>query len=119
VSTTYEPDRVGPPPTGPDAAYARIHDSAEFLELRRRFRRFVFPVTAGFLTWYFAYVLLANYAHGLMARRVVGNINVALVLGLLQFVTTFLIAWWYAKKAERDFDPLAERLRHEFEESVR
>jgi uncharacterized membrane protein (DUF485 family) len=120
VSTIHESAPPGAPPPGTtDAAYANIHASAEFAELRRRFRNFVFPVTAGFLTWYFAYVLLANYAHDLMAKRVVGNINVALVLGLLQFVTTFGIAWWYAKKAERDFDPLADRLRHEFEESVR
>ncbi|MGH2601045.1 MAG: DUF485 domain-containing protein [Dehalococcoidia bacterium] len=120
MSTTYEPGPPGAAPPGtPEAAYADIHASAEFAELRRRFRRFVFPVTGAFLAWYALYVLLANYAGSFMATKVVGNVNIALVLGLLQFVTTFGIAWWYAKKAERDFDPLADRLRHEFEESVR
>jgi uncharacterized membrane protein (DUF485 family) len=117
VSTIHQPAPPGAPPSGtPEDAYAAIHASAEFAELRRRFRRFVFPATVGFLAWYFAYVLLASFAHDLMAQPVVGNINVALVLGLAQFVTTFLLAWWYATKAERDFDPLADRLRHEFDE---
>ena len=34
--------------------------------------------------------------HDFMSTKVVGNINVALVFGLLQFVTTFLLAWLYA-----------------------
>lgn len=108
-------------PAAPDnhAAYARIYASPEFAELRRRFRRFVFPVTVGFLAWYFLYVLAATFAHGFMNQRVVGNINVALVFGLLQFLSTFLIAVWYARRADRDFDPLASKLRREFEEGRR
>jgi uncharacterized membrane protein (DUF485 family) len=36
---------------------------------------------------------------------------VALVFGLLQFVSTFLIAWLYSRYASRRLDPLAEQLR--------
>ncbi len=54
-----------------------------------------------------------------MSTKLVGNINVALVFGLLQFVSTFAIAWWYARKANRDFDPIADALRHEYEEARR
>ena len=46
-----------------------------------------------------------------MDTKLVGNINVALVFGLLQFVTTFLIAWLYARYASRKLDPLAPRAR--------
>ena len=35
----------------------------------RRFRRFVFPMTALFLVWYFLYVLLAAYAPDFMAHQ--------------------------------------------------
>ncbi|HSF26238.1 MAG TPA: DUF485 domain-containing protein [Actinomycetes bacterium] len=97
------------------ASQKALHDSPEFAQLRSRFRRFVFPVTVGFLVWYFAYVLAANYAHDFMSTNIVGNINVALVWGLLQFVSTFGIAWWYSKKAASDFDPLATELRERFE----
>ena len=113
-------DDGGGPPQGEEAiellaSQKALHDSPEFAQLRSRFRRFVFPVTVGFLVWYFAYVLAANYAHDFMSTNIVGNINVALVWGLLQFVSTFGIAWWYSNKAARDFDPLATELRERFE----
>ncbi|MGH3328007.1 MAG: DUF485 domain-containing protein [Streptomycetales bacterium] len=94
--------------------YERAYASEEFQGLRRRFRAFVFPVTVGFLAWYMLYVLAAIYAPGVMAAKVVGNINVALIFGLLQFASTFGIAWWYARKAGRDFDPVAAEISRDF-----
>jgi uncharacterized membrane protein (DUF485 family) len=95
--------------------YQRVQRSAEFQDLRRRFRRFVFPLTALFLVWYFLYVLLANYAHGLMSTRVAGNVTVGLLLGLGQFVSTFVITMAYARWANQKQDPVAERLREHIE----
>ncbi|HSK54618.1 MAG TPA: DUF485 domain-containing protein [Jiangellales bacterium] len=101
---------------GPSAdEYERVQASPEFAELRRRFRAFAFPMTAAFLAWYFAYVLLSTYAVDLMSTKVFGNINVGLLLGLGQFASTFLITWLYIRHADRSLDPLAERLRHELE----
>lgn len=91
-------------------AYQQIYDSPEFAQLRARFRRLVLPLVAAFLGWYFLYVLLATYAHEFMAREVFGRVNVGLLLGLGQFVSTFGIAWFYARRADRDVDPLAARL---------
>jgi uncharacterized membrane protein (DUF485 family) len=88
-----------------------IDDSEEFRTLRRSFRSFAFPVTIGFVLWYLLYVLLSCYAAGLMGTKVVGHINVALVLGLLQFATTFAIAAWYARYADRRIDPPAAAIR--------
>lgn len=118
------PDATRPPtPESPapptEDAYARLHASPEFATLRRRFRRFVFPVTVAFLVWYLLYVVAANYLHDLMAYRIGGsNINVGLVFGLLQFVSTFLIAWLYARRAGRDFDPLAAELRAGYDRDI-
>jgi uncharacterized membrane protein (DUF485 family) len=92
-----------------------VQDSADFAELRRRLRRFVFPMTGLFLVWYLVYVLLADYAHGFMSTRLFGNINVALVLGLLQFVSTFAITMLYVRYANRRIDPQAEKIRAEIE----
>ena len=78
--------------------------------LRRTFRRFVFPVTAFFLAWYFAYVLLSIFAPGFMGTKVFGNINIGLLMGLGQFVTTFAITILYIRWAGRVFDPAAEAL---------
>jgi uncharacterized membrane protein (DUF485 family) len=91
----------------------------EFQELRHRLRSFVFPMTAAFLGWYLLYVLLACYAPSFMATKLVGNINVGLVFGLLQFVSTFAITWAYVRYADRKLDPLATELRGELEGSAK
>ena len=95
--------------------YERIAATAEFSELRRRYRGFVFPATAAFLVWYLLYVVMSMWAPDFMGTKVVGNINVALVFGLLQFVTTFLLAWLYSQYSTRQLDPLARQLTAEFE----
>jgi uncharacterized membrane protein (DUF485 family) len=91
--------------------YEQVQASPEFADLRARLRRFVFPMSAAFLLWYLAYVLLASFAPDFMAIKLVGNINVGLVIGLLQFVTTFLITTIYVRYANNHLDPAAERLR--------
>ncbi|WP_371503558.1 DUF485 domain-containing protein [Allokutzneria sp. NRRL B-24872] len=95
--------------------WAAMQASPEFGDLRRRLRRFVFPMTALFLGWYLLYVILADYAHGFMSIKVIGNINIGLVLGLLQFVSTFLITTLYVRHANKNLDPLAEDLRRRVE----
>ncbi|KQT90950.1 hypothetical protein ASG49_12820 [Marmoricola sp. Leaf446] len=96
-----------------------MHDMAEFTELRRRYRGFVFPATAAFLVWYLLYVILSNWAPGFMGAKLFGNINVALVFGLLQFVTTFLLAYAYSSFSNRKLDPLARQLNEEYERGRR
>lgn len=89
--------------------------SADFARLRKSLRSFVFPMTAAFFLWYALYVLLSAYARDFMGVKVIGNINIALVLGLLQFVSTFLIAWLYSRYAEKNLDPVADKIRRELD----
>ena len=106
-------------PAEPDrAAYIQMQQSPDFIALRRRFRRFVFPMTAAFLLWYFSYVLLAAYATDFFAQRVVGNINVGLLFGLGQFLTTALITIAYIRWADRELDPAAEEMRDQVERAI-
>ncbi|HEU4947725.1 MAG TPA: DUF485 domain-containing protein [Kribbella sp.] len=93
--------------------------SPEFQQLRRRFRSFVFPMTVAFLAWYLLYVIASGWARDFMGHKLVGNINVAYVFGLLQFVSTFLIAWLYERHMNKNVDPLAAKIRHELEGDVR
>ncbi|MFI5495537.1 DUF485 domain-containing protein [Actinoplanes sp. NPDC051859] len=97
----------------PAEKYLEVQRSAEFSALRRKLRRFVFPMTIAFFVWYALYVLLSAYARGFMSLKLVGNINVALLFGLLQFVSTFLIAWFYARYAARELDPIADKIGNE------
>lgn len=68
-----------------------------------------------FLAWYLLYVVLASYAPGFMAIKVFGNINVGLIIGLLQFVSTFAITTIYVRYAGKHLDPAAEKLRQQIE----
>lgn len=102
ATTTGETARVS---TAAD--YTAAQGSEEFQSLRRALRRFVFPMTVVFLAWYVLYVLATVYARGFMRTKVIGVINVAYVFGLLQFLSTFLIAWVYSRYAERRLDPAA------------
>lgn len=110
-----EPDQPvfgGLPSTGPQRPdFEAIQDSAEFAELRRRLRRFIFPMTALFLVWYLTYVLLSAYAHEFMATQVFGLVNVGLLLGLAQFVSTALITLAYNRFARRRIDPQVALIR--------
>ena len=101
------------PPDGTD--YTQVQQGAEFGELRSVYRSFAFPLTVGFIAWYLLYVLLSNFAGDFMGTKLFGNINVVFVLGVAQFVTTFLIAWWYSKHAATKLDPKAEAIKSRME----
>ena len=102
-----------------DPVYDRLHEGAEFTELRRRYRGFVFPATVAFLAWYLLYVVMSNWAPDFMSKQVFGNVNVALIFGLLQFVSTFVIAALYGRFANRKLDPLAHGLNAKYKRERR
>ena len=101
--------------TPEEAKYLAAQEAPDFQELRRRYRGWVLPVAAAALVWYFLYVALAAYAPDFMAEPVIGNINVGLIMGLLQFVTTFGVTALYIRYADRVLDPVSSRIRDEFE----
>ena len=102
-----------PPVTPID--YAEVVASPPMIELERRQRSFAFPMALGFLAWYFAFVLLGAFAPEFMSTPVFGVINIGLILGLLQFVTTFAITMIYVSFANRRLDPLSAELRASLE----
>ncbi len=65
------PDTQHPPRETPVSGhdYLAVQASPEFQALRKKFRGFVFPMTAFFLVWYFLYVLLSMFAHGLHGHQ--------------------------------------------------
>ncbi|QNP67564.1 DUF485 domain-containing protein [Streptomyces genisteinicus] len=120
--------RAAVPPAVPDEQdaalraadiYLQVQRSSAFQEVRRRYRRFVVPATLAFLLWYLAYVVAATTAPGLMARPVAGAVNVAMVAGLAQFLTTFVLTWAYARHARLRRDRAALELRWDTQEMTR
>ncbi|WP_104525798.1 DUF485 domain-containing protein [Blastococcus atacamensis] len=95
--------------------YLEAQNSPEFAELKRRFRRFAFPMTFAFLAWYLLYVLLSTYAPDFMSTQVFGNVNLGILLGLGQFLTTFVITHLYVAHANKRTDPISDEMRERLE----
>ena len=92
------------------ADWQRIERSDEFQELVRRRRSFVVPGTIFFLAFYMGFILLAGYAPDFMGESVYEGLTVGYCLALTQFVMVFVLGLWYLRKADREFDPLADKV---------
>jgi uncharacterized membrane protein (DUF485 family) len=95
--------------------YLAAQNSPEFKDLKKRFRAFAFPMTFAFFAWYLLYVLLSTYAPDFMSTEVFGNVNLGILLGLAQFVSTFAITHLYVAHANRRTDPIADEMRERLE----
>jgi len=87
-----------------------IEGSPEFQELVKRRRSFVLPATIFFLVYYMAFILLAGYAEDFMGSSVYEGLTVGYCLALTQFVMVFALGLIYLRKADRQYDPLAQRV---------
>ncbi|HET6546991.1 MAG TPA: DUF485 domain-containing protein [Solirubrobacter sp.] len=87
-----------------------IERSEEFRELVKRRRSFVVPATIFFLVYYMGFILLCGYAPGFMGESVYEGLTVGYCLALTQFAMVFVLGIWYLRKADREFDPLADRV---------
>ncbi|HEY4536390.1 MAG TPA: DUF485 domain-containing protein [Enteractinococcus sp.] len=95
--------------------FPTVQRSEQFQQLRSTHRSFVFPMTVVFLLWYLSFVIVAAFFPEFMAIKVLGNINLGIVLGLAQFVTTFIITGAYVAFANKKIDPIATDLREKME----
>jgi uncharacterized membrane protein (DUF485 family) len=86
--------------------WQRLAATDEFKALLKAKAKFVVPATIFFIVYYFSLPLLVGYAPELMARKVLGVINVAYVFALSQFLMAWLLAWAYVRAAAR-FDRMA------------
>ena len=124
---SLEPELEPEPGPGPEplpqesaaAVYRHVQEGEEFQEVRRAYRSFVFPACAAFLAWYLLYIVAAVTLPEVMDRQVAGPFNIAWVLGLLQFASTFLITWLYARHARDRRDRTALGLRWETQDRLR
>ncbi|MEC3892774.1 DUF485 domain-containing protein [Nocardiopsis sp. LDBS1602] len=112
-----------PPPENDGAAaqeraFVAMHSDPRFHELKRRLYRFIFPMSVAFMIWYLLYVLMSAFGREVMGTVLFGNVNVALVFGILQFVSTFGIAILYTMYANRNFDSRAAVLRDELQSEL-
>ena len=104
--------------TDRDGVWAETQNSPEFQSLRKSFRGFAFPLTVAFLVWYFLYVVLTAWAREWVSTPVVGSLNIAFFLGVLQFATTFLIMWLYERHSSHSLDGPSDALREKVDKEL-
>jgi uncharacterized membrane protein (DUF485 family) len=93
-----------------DTDWEAIERSPEFQELTRSKRAFVLPATIFFMVWYFGFIALCGYAPDFMGREfITDGLTVGYVLALTQFLMVLVLGIMYLRKAENEFDPLAEK----------
>ncbi len=97
------------------AEYRYVQGTEEFSKLRSTFRSFTMPLTVAGLVWYIGYVLVATYAGDFFGNSVPVFGNVGILLGVLQFVTTFLITWMYIGFANKKLEPMQAAIRDDME----
>ncbi|WP_329950021.1 DUF485 domain-containing protein [Streptomyces sp. BE303] len=114
-----DPETGRPEPDGSTEVYRSVQHSEAFQQIRHSYRAFVFPVSGVFLAWYLMYVAAQAVAPGLMRSPVAGPVNVAWLLGLLQFASTFLLTWLYARNARTKRDRAALSLRWDTQDQLR
>src|SRR3712207_9058613 len=74
--------------------------------IRRPPRSTLFPYTTLFRS---------TYAPDLMGTKVLGNLTLGILLGLGQFVTTFVITHVYVAHANKRTDPISDEMRERLE----
>ncbi|MEE2036560.1 DUF485 domain-containing protein [Nocardiopsis sp. CT-R113] len=125
MATQRPPEPPTPPPGDgspeeqlSEAAVIAMHSDPRFLALKKSLYSFIFPMSLAFMAWYLLYVLMSAFGRDVMGTVLFGSVNVALVFGILQFVSTFGIAVLYTSYARRKLDAPAIELRDELQNST-
>src|SRR5688500_7898828 len=88
----------GSPPTPAD--WEAIQPDEQFRELLHAKRAFIFPAATFFIVYYFARPVLVGYWPETMSRDVIGEVNIAYLFALSQFVMAWIIMAMYVKRAK-------------------
>lgn len=98
------------------SVWDEIAESKAFRDLMTTKRIFIVPAFIFFVVYYFALPVLVGYAPEFMAKKVAGQVNLAYLFALSQFVMAWIIAALYVKAAA-NFDRLANDILEKSEKS--
>jgi uncharacterized membrane protein (DUF485 family) len=76
-----------------------VNDDPVFHELLKAKLRFIIPSTIFFFVYYFALPVLVGYCPALMAKKVWGEVNLAYLFALSQFIMAWVLAGIYVRVA--------------------
>src|SRR5437016_3758025 len=92
-----------------DVNWDAIENAPDFRELVREKRGFIIPATIFFLVYYFGFLIIVGYFPALVDVNVIGNINLAYLLALSEFIMAWVVMYLYIRRAGT-FDRLANAI---------
>ena len=95
--------------------WAAIDADPRFQKLHSKKTGFLMGLMIFSLAYYFVLPLGAAYFHELFAIKVFGPLNLGLLFALSEFVVAWSIAFLYSKRANSEFDAMADELVREAE----
>jgi uncharacterized membrane protein (DUF485 family) len=97
------------PEQAADINWQAIESDSDFRELVREKRNFIIPATIFFLVYYFGFLILVGYFPDVVDVNVIGNINIAYLFALSQFIMAWIVMALYVRRAGT-FDQLAHNI---------
>mgnify|MGYP001225183668 CR=1 FL=1 len=96
--------------TAPAYNWAAIDSDPRFQRLHSRKTRFLLGLMIFSVFYYFLLPVGAAYFPELFAVKLWGPINVGIVFALSEFIVAWGIAFYYSRRANREFDAMAREL---------
>ncbi|MCK6405815.1 MAG: DUF485 domain-containing protein [Rhodocyclaceae bacterium] len=90
--------------------WAAIQADPRFQRLHRRKTRFLAGLMVLAMVYFFLLPLGAAWAPELFATRLVGHVNVGIAFAFSEFLMVLTVAAFYLRRANREFDRLAEEI---------
>lgn len=95
--------------------WAAIDADPRFQRLHAKKTSFLMGLMIFSVVYYFLLPIGAAYFQDIYKIRVFGPVNVGLLFALSEFIVAWTIAFYYSKKANTEFDAMAEELVREAE----
>jgi len=95
-----------------------IDSEPRFQELHRKKMTFLWGLMIFSLIFYFLLPIGAAYFQDIYKIKVWGPVNVGILFALLQFVVAWGIAFYYARRANAEFDPMAAAIVRDAEKKL-
>ncbi|MDP2786043.1 MAG: DUF485 domain-containing protein [Sulfurimicrobium sp.] len=90
--------------------WAAIDADPRFQALHRKKTTFLWGLMIFSVIYYFMLPIGAAYFQDLFKIKVWGVVNVGILFALSEFVVAWTIAWVYSRKANAEFDTMAQEI---------
>jgi uncharacterized membrane protein (DUF485 family) len=95
-----------------------IDNDPKFQTLHRKKTTFLWGLMVFSIIYYFLLPIGAAYFQDLFKVKVWGPVNFGLVFALSEFVVAWAIAFWYSRRANREFDAMAAEIVRDVEKKM-